>query len=73
MLLWEEAMRVHTIFGATLGENTNLWNFWSCVSRGVIAWSDTKKIRRSSKVSVFLMMFTSSSWLCFALKTSPQW
>lgn len=76
MLLWEEAMTVHAIFGATLGENTNLWKFWSWVSRGVIAWSDTQNIWRSLKVSVFLVMFTSSSsssWLCFALKNPPQW
>jgi hypothetical protein len=76
MLLWEEAMRVHAIFGATLGKNMNLWSFWSWAARGFIAWRDTQNIWRSSKVSVFLVMLTSSissSWLCFALKNPPQW
>jgi hypothetical protein len=27
MVLWEEAMRVHPIFGVPLGENMNLWSF----------------------------------------------
>lgn len=57
------------------GRTRTFWTF-GVECQGVIAWSDTQNIWRSSKVSVSLVMFTSSSsssWLCFALKNPPQW